>query len=77
MITQHRATEIQNTIPVECEEEGGEERRRERRREREEGCDRGKKAPVTVSHLSVTVETANGDVKLPSPWEQNGLERTR
>lgn len=24
-------------------------------------------------HFSVTVETANRDVKLPSPWEQEGM----
>lgn len=36
-----------------------------------------KRAPVIVSHLSVTVETANRDVKLPSPWEQKGMKRTR
>lgn len=41
-----------------------------------ESCDR-KRAPVRVSHRSVTVETANRDVKFPSPWEQKEMERMR
>lgn len=39
-------------------------------------CDR-ERAPVTISHLLVTVETASRDVKLPSPWEQSGKDRSR
>lgn len=42
--------------------------------ESEEGTGR---APVRFSHLSVTVETANSDVKYPSPWEQKEMERAR